>query len=884
MDARERLAEEIFKEALDLAPGERSELIARRCGEDLALLQRVESLLSSLEAAGDFLGGAAARTGPEDEEREGARIGRYRLGRLLGEGGFGSVYLAHQEEPVERLVALKVIKSGMDTRQVVARFQAERQALALMDHPGIARVFDAGTTPRGRPYFVMEYVSGTPITEYVENHSLSLRARLELFEQVCRAVQHAHQKGIIHRDLKPSNVLVVEQDGEPTPKVIDFGIAKAIDRRLTAESYATLEHQVIGTPQAMAPEQAGGSLDIDTRADVYSLGALLYEVLTQRPPFSSEELLEQGFEGMLRVIRETDPQIPSRATSTFQRELVGDLDWIVMKALEKERTRRYDTADGLAEDIRRHLACEPVLAGPPSAAYRLTKFMRRNRIGVVSTAVVALGLVVGIGLALFGLQEARAERDKARLQVQVNEAILQYLNQDLLAAVSPDELGRDVTMLDVLDSASANVEQRFPDEPLVEASVRRTIGNTYRKLGQPEIAHAHLRWAFDTLRERLGMEDPKTLMAANQLATTLADLSRLEEALELRTRIAELEVRLRGRDGDDAMTYMNNLGRLYTQLHRYAEAEEILLENYELRKRVLGPEHRYTLISMGNVGNLYLDMLRYEEAEAWIQGEYELCRRVMGEEHPDTLTSQNNLGVLFQHLGKNQEGLDVFRDLIDKYERVMGPDHPKTLSSMLSLAANELSNGPAPETETLILTALDRAESNPHISPQTVLRAKHHLSRYHQKTGDDAAAEEVATEALEYVAEEGLEGDESHAQLLLTLGLINMKRGWNDVAESLLLESLDVIPPSSFMVWEHQLILGEHLGDQGRWEEAEPYYLAAGETIARLYPPEAVHHVAIPKTIARMYEAWGKPEQAAEWWAAAEEAQPRSTSQTSAPK
>jgi eukaryotic-like serine/threonine-protein kinase len=442
----------IFSAARRLPASQRSAYLDESCAGDAILRQRVTELLDANEAAGAFLKelaldtaeepappdrGSSARAAPSPLEKPGDKIGRYRLLENIGEGGCGVVYVAEQTEPVRRRVALKVIKLGMDTRQVVARFEAERQALAMMDHPNIAKVFDAGATETGRPFFVMELVRGIRITDYCDENQITTHERLELFIKVCQAIQHAHQKGIIHRDVKPSNILVTLHDGVPTPKIIDFGIAKATEGRLTEATVYTQWHHFIGTPAYMSPEQAGmGDLDIDTRSDIYSLGVLLYELLAGRTPFDAKELMTSGLDVMRKTIRETEPVRPSTRVATLQgqeltttarrrstdtsklmHQIKGDLDWIVMKCLEKDRARRYETANGLMFDLQRHLNNEPVLARPPSGAYRMRKFVGRNKVMVTASAIVAGVLVMGIfASTLQAIRATRAERTQTRLR------------------------------------------------------------------------------------------------------------------------------------------------------------------------------------------------------------------------------------------------------------------------------------------------------------------------------------------------------------------------------------------------------------------------------------------------------------------------------------
>jgi serine/threonine protein kinase len=478
-----RRAGELFDRALEFPSAEeRQAFLKQACGGDVALQERVERLLSAHEKASSFLDAPAACDVPTAvtqlmvEEGPGTMIGRYKLLQQIGEGGCGVVYMAEQHEPVRRRVALKVIKLGMDTRQVIARFEAERQALALMDHPNIAKVLDAGTTDAGRPFFVMELVRGVKITDYCDESNLTTRERLELFMKVCQAVQHAHQKGIIHRDLKPSNVLVTVNDGVPVPKVIDFGIAKATSgQQLTDKTLFTAFEQFVGTPAYMSPEQAVmTSLDIDTRSDVYSLGVLLYELLTGKTPFDSKDLLAAGLDEMRRTLREREPVRPSTRLSTMREGeltttakhrqadpaklsalLRGDLDWIVMKCLEKDRARRYDTANGLATDIQRHLSSEPIIARPPSRWYRFERMVSRNKLAVSAAGAIALSLLLGFGVStVLWFKERIALRHavvaEAAAQTEKRAARRQAYGSDMnLAqqALAASNLGRALELL-----------------------------------------------------------------------------------------------------------------------------------------------------------------------------------------------------------------------------------------------------------------------------------------------------------------------------------------------------------------------------------------------------------------------------------------------------
>ena len=539
---------DIFEAAMDItSPKARDIYLQQACGEDSALLQRILALLRVNESMSGFLPGVSEQLpfsveAASTSEGPGTVIGRYKLLEPIGEGGFGFVYMAEQTEPVKRRVALKIIKPGMDSKQVIGRFEVERQALALMDHPNIARIFDAGTTDgragdsacagvepidsgssgndtpflsSGRPYFVMELVNGVPITKFCEKQKLDTEARLNLFMEVCDAVQHAHQKGVIHRDLKPSNILVTLQGAKPTPKVIDFGIAKATEQPLTDKTVLTHFQQFMGTPAYMSPEQAALSgLDVDTRSDIYSLGVLLYEILTGGPPFDTKELMSSGLDEMRRIIREKEPERPStklnksRVTGKGKVEdkitpptrlpaFASDLDWIVMKALEKDRDRRYKTANGLARDIQRYISAEPILARPPSAVYRLGKFVRRHRALMISGAAITVLLIAATIVSSTLAHRLKQLNLRVTSESEVNTAMLGFFTHDLIGqdGARLSQVG-EMRLKDAVRNASSVVNKRFPDRPDIERRIRIKLGEILHSLGQPKEAREEFRRAL----------------------------------------------------------------------------------------------------------------------------------------------------------------------------------------------------------------------------------------------------------------------------------------------------------------------------------------------------------------------------------------------------
>jgi serine/threonine protein kinase len=625
-----REAEVVFFAALDCATAaERAAFVEGACATRPELLQRVRELLAAHNESKGPLDvrppglGATVNEGPVTEAA-GTVIGPYKLLEQIGEGGFGVVFMAEQQEPIRRKVALKVLKPGMDSKQVIARFEAERQALALMDHPNIAKVLEAGQTGSGRPYFVMDLVKGLPITAYCDQRQLTTRERLELFLHVCLAVQHAHQKGIIHRDLKPSNVLVTQQDGALLAKVIDFGIAKAVGQQLTDKTLFTGFAQLIGSPLYMSPEQAAlSNVDVDTRSDIYSLGVVLYELLTGTTPFDKDRFQGTSYEEMRRIIREEEPPRPSTRISTLGQAATtiseqrktdprrlsqlfrGELDWIVMKCLEKDRNRRYETASALAADVQRYLQDEPVQACPPSVFYRCRKFARRNRVVMAITGCVLAALAIGSGLATWQWRLAESRRLQADKSAAIAQAINQFFVKDLLGAASPEEaLGKKLTVEEVLDKAAKKVGSAFPNQPEVEASVRMAIAETYVNLGLYSKAEPHVHNALELRAGTLGDEHPDTLDCVDLMGTVLAWQERQAGAEVLLREALVTARRALGDEHPSTLSLLRTHARVLSELGRFPEAEAIARQYLAAQRSIRGPKDEETLLAMQSLSEV----------------------------------------------------------------------------------------------------------------------------------------------------------------------------------------------------------------------------------------------------------------------------------------
>jgi serine/threonine protein kinase/tetratricopeptide (TPR) repeat protein len=757
--------EALFELALNIPTAERAALLDRECAGDPDLRSRVEALLAARQVLESLLRrepapasptppGEAPTTGPGETtappdgrpaEGVGSTLaGKYKLVEEIGEGGMGTVFMAQQAVPVRRAVAVKVIKAGMDSRAVLARFDAERQALALMDHPHIARVLDAGTTDSGRPFFVMELVKGTPITRFCDERRLTLHQRLELFVPVCQAIQHAHQKGVIHRDLKPSNVLVALYDDRPVPKVIDFGVAKATGAQLTAQTLMTGFGDVVGTPEYMSPEQATlNNLDIDTRSDVYALGVLLYELLTGTTPVDRRSLGQAAVLEVLRIAREVEPPRPSARLSALAAlpsiaanrgteparlagMLRGELDWVVMKALEKDRARRYETANGLARDVQRYLADEVVEARPPSAGYRLRKFVWRNKGRVVAAALVLLALVAGTIGTSWGLiraeerrqqaeaarkaeseraegerlakldaqdQKVKAEAANARAQkrleqIEKGNEVLTGIFADLdIRAVKAGDKPLEAVLADRLVKAAEQLEGESVGDSLAVAALQDRLGQSLLSLGFAAQTIRVLEKAWATRKAALGPDHPDTLTSMNNLAESYRAAGQYDRAIKLNEEALALRRAKLGPDHPDTLHSMNNLATGYLDAGQHDRAIKLNEEALALRRAKLGPDHPDTLHSMNNLAAGYRDAGQHDRALPLFEETWRRRKARLGPDHPDTFASTNNLAAGYRDAGQHDRALPLFEEALRLAKAKLGPDHPDTLHSMNNLAA-----------------------------------------------------------------------------------------------------------------------------------------------------------------------------------------------------
>jgi serine/threonine protein kinase/tetratricopeptide (TPR) repeat protein len=932
----------IFVAALEKTDAaERAAYLNEACAGDEKLRRRVEALLRAHDQPEEHPDAPEPRVRTIDyvpfTESPGAVIGPYKLLQQIGEGGMGVVYMAEQEEPVRRKVALKIIKPGMDSNQVIARFEAERQALAMMDHQNIAHVLDAGTTASGRPYFVMELVKGVPITKFCDKNCLTPRERLQLFIPVCQAIQHAHQKGIIHRDIKPSNVMVTLCDGKPVPKVIDFGVAKATNQRLTERTMFTAYGQIVGTFEYMSPEQAEMSgLDVDTRSDIYSLGALLYELLTGSTPLGSHRLREAAFAVMLQAIKEEEPPKPSTrlselgdalASISVQRKteptklaklMRGEIDWIVMKALEKDRGRRYESASGFARDIERYLSDEAVEACPPSTRYRLHKFLRRHRAGALTAAGFVLALVAGIVGTSIGLKralaaeraageqlhraeqaeiEAKDRRDaaltseaKAVQEAAVARGVTSFLQQDLLLMADPEvqfgtgmEPDPEIKLRTLLERAESKVKERFANQPEVEASVRSTLAGAFSGIGDFARAAEQLAKVRAHREAHLGPDHLDTLASNLQLAEALQGTTRRPEAVPLSEQTLKLIKDKLGRDDPTTLKAMCNLAAAYLNVGRNAEALALYEETHTLMKARFGPDHPLTLQCHLGISLALPGTGRQIEALALSEEVHRLTKSRLGPNNPITHYSGFWLAMAYSRVGRVAEALPQWQENYRLAKATFGADHPFTLRTTHTLASTLTSTGRVNEALPLHEEAwrLSKAKSG----------ADHHDTLWFL-TGLARAyfvakqPEKAIPLYGEYLAWQGkiLNKDESRLAIVkIQVAEDFIKFGQFANAEKLLHESLAIRErkePEDWRTFNTKSMLGASLLGQKRFAEAEPLLLAGYEGMKQRetkIPPEGkVRLTDALERLVQLHDAWGKKDEVAKWRTVLEEVKVRS--------
>ncbi len=1011
---------DLFAAVIAIAqPSERDALLERECAGRPDLRDRIDQLVSEHFKSNAVLdvpelelttpresASSETESSPRAAEVPGTVIaGRYKLLQQIGEGGMGSVWMADQTEPVKRRVAVKLIRVERgQSRTVLSRFEAERQAIAVMDHPHIAKLLDAGTTAEGSPFFVMELVKGIPLNDYCDEHRLSIRDRLQLFMQICSAVQHAHQKGIIHRDLKPTNILVENHDDKPVPKVIDFGLAKATSGlQLSEHTLFTAFGSVMGTPLYMAPEQANFSaVDIDTRADVYALGVILYELLTGTTPITRESMKKAALDEMLKLIREQDAPTPSSRLSTTEskpsiaanrqmepqklgRFVKGELDWIVMKALSKERDRRYETATGFARDVERFLNNEAVAAGPPSTSYRLRKFVKRNRGQVIAASLILLALLAGLVGTGFGLmraerqrlvaeraasaerlakQEAEARRAEAETQErralageklaserlvqveaekkkteeekQVAVAVKDFLQNKLLgqadvkaqadallkAGALAAEAKTDPTIGELLDRAAAElseakIEANFPGQPLLQAELLFTVGNTYRGVGAYERAIGFLQRSLALRKQHLGTDHPDTLVIMNDLAVVYHDAGKLDLALPRFEEMLKLQKAKHGPDHPDTLRSMGNLAMAYLDAGKLDLALPLFEETLKAQKAKLGPDHPDTLMITNNLALAYQQAGKLDVAIRLFEETLKLSKAKLGLDHPDTLSTMNNLAVAYQHAGKLGLALPLL-ELTLKFEKAKrGPDHPDTLTSMANLASTYHDAGKLDlalplfeETLKLQKAKLGPDHPNTFTSMNNLARAYHdarkldlalplfeetlklqkaklgfdhpetlgcmgNLARAYQDAGKPDLALPLSEETLK-LRKAKMPDHPYTVGAMAALGFLLIEKRLFTQAEPLLRECVAIrekTMPDDWRTFNARRLLGSALLGQKKYTEAEPLLLKGFEGMKqreKSIPRSDGGEKRIPEALdalIELYTAMNKPEEVKKWQA-----------------
>lgn len=667
-----------------------------------------------------------------------ATVGPYHIIQVLGEGGMGVVYAAEQLQPVRRRVALKMMRPGIGTKEIVARFEAERQALAVMEHPGIAQVLDGGVSESGQLYFVMELVRGIPIDEYCDRYGLSVRDRVELFIRLCEAVQHAHHKGVIHRDLKPSNILVTEQGGSAVPKIIDFGIAKATGQRLTDATVMTSLGQAVGTLAYMSPEQAEASeLDVDTRADLYSLGIILYELLVGRVPVDPKETGAPTFFARLVQRDVPFPTLSQRLTTSssqaqehvaaarrmsvtaLKKLLRGDLAWIVLKAIEKDRSRRYETANGLVLDLRRYLGNEPVLARPPSAGYRLGRFVRRHRASVALAGVAAFALVAGTIATGVGFVRARraqevaqAAQQRAQREAETAQQVSNFL-VDLFEVNDPSEArGDTVTAREILDRGARRISQGLSGQPLVQARLMGVMGSVYAGLGLYDESLALLGKSLALRQAHLPPSDPQIAETLDRLGTVQRNRGDLAAAEKSHRRALAIREAAFGPNDPLVAHSLMSLGETELSLGKPAEADTLLQRALAIEEKDVGTQHPETPTIIQDLGTVGYYEGNYAKASQYYSRAIGMLERRVGRDDPSLAAPLNNLGAVQFMEGHYDDALANYERVDRIWSKTLGPDHPRVATALTNIGETYWALGRYKEAEPLLRHALQIKERN----------------------------------------------------------------------------------------------------------------------------------------------------------------------------
>jgi tetratricopeptide (TPR) repeat protein len=890
---RWRRIEEVYHTAREQAPDRQQLFLTEACGGDEDLRREVESLLAQENIAGpvdrrldakQFFGSRSATMAAVQvpliggKPATGSIIGRYRILRVAGEGGMGTVYEAEQDHP-RRIVALKIIRPGLTGAELIRRFDLESQALGRLQHPGIAQIYEAGATDSGfgpQPYFAMEFIRGEDLRTHADRNRLNTRQRLELTIKICEAVQHAHQHGIIHRDLKPMNILV---DEAGQPKILDFGVARLTDSdaQITRQ---TDVGQLVGTLAYMSPEQVlADPLGVDTRSDVYSLGVILFELLSGKMPYTLSRKLHEA----VQAIREEDPT----SLSSINRDYRGDIETIVTRALEKDKSRRYPSAAALAADIQRHLRDEPIAARPASAVYQLQKFARRHRTLVAGFAAVFVALLAGVVVstqqairarnaeraavrqrdrASAAERDATMERDRARTaeasaqqqrNAAVNEkqradteaatarAVTDFLQNDLLGqagaraqarpGIKPDP---DLKVRTALDRAAARISGQFDKQPLVEASIRQTMGRAYQDLGLFAEAQKHFDWAVALRRQALGANAPQTLDSMGSLADVFHFQGQYDHAAQLFQKTLDAQRRVLGERHPDTLETLNNLAVVYLAQSKHQEAERLFRRVFELRRQVLGRESPATLQTMNDLAFLCETTGKYGEAESLYLKALEIFRRIRGEEHPDTLDTLNNLGSLYWHQAKYPQAESIFVKLLETRRLVQGEEHPRTVEALNNLAQtyrSEGQNAKAEPLQMLVVGMMKRLLGDEH--PDT-LTSINNLAIIYREEGKYAESEGLFQKTL--AARRRILGAEHRDTIasMSALALLYDAQGRYDEAEAVSTESYE----------RQRRVMGDDHPDtlralntlaveyfrQGKFEKAEPLFVKLVEARRRV--------------------------------------------------